>query len=215
MATRAVIFDRDGVLTYFDVRPAMQLVGSLAGIQFDQLRRRWSVWCTSNAKPTTTEGEHRFLSRFWDDVVDACSLGADVRARLRAFDYTTMIRSFDDARPALTALRASGLRIGVLSNFPMPSIHASLEAVGLADLIDVAVSASAIGHAKPAAEAYLHIIRMLGVGPHETLMVDNEIQNVEGARAIGMRALHVLRGTIGSENSVSDLGFVIDAIERD
>ncbi len=165
--------------------------------------------------PTTIEMEREFLSRFWDDVGEIWSLTTESRARLHAFDYTTMIRAFDDSRPALIALRRAGLRIGVLSNFPMPSIHASLVAAGLADLIDVAVAARTIGHAKPAAAAYLHITRMLGVEPHESLMVDNDIKNVEGARAIGMRALLLLRGMVDSKNSVPNLESIVDVIKGD
>lgn len=215
MPLRAVIFDRDGVLTYFDVGPAVSLIGSFPGIQFDRLRQRWTAWCASHETPTTTEKERDFLAKFWDDVGEAWSLGTEVRALLHAFDYTTMIRAFDDSRPALIALRRRGLRIGVLSNFPMPSIDASLEAAGLADLIDGAASAPTIGCAKPAAAAYLHMTQILGVEPHETLMIDNEIKNVEGARTIGMQALLLSRGTVDSKNGLPDLKSVVDFIERD
>ncbi|HRI71132.1 MAG TPA: HAD family hydrolase [Polyangium sp.] len=214
MAIRAVIFDRDGVLTYFDLVPAMNIIGLFPGITFDQLRRHWADWYATHETPKTTESERNFLSKFWEHVVETWSIGAETHTYLKTFDYLTMIRAFDDARPTLITLRRQGLKIGVLSNFPLPSIEESLVAAGLADLVDAAASAPVIGFAKPAAHAYLHMTRKLGIEPHEALMVDDKIQNVEGARAIGMQALLLLRNKADSISSVPGLEAVVEFIKE-
>lgn len=44
---------------------------------------------------------------------------------------------------------------------------------------------------KPDAEIYLEALRRDGMNPEETIFIDDAIRNVEGARAVGIRALHV------------------------
>jgi HAD superfamily hydrolase (TIGR01509 family) len=43
---------------------------------------------------------------------------------------------------------------------------------------------------KPKAQIYLLALEQLGVSPNEALFVDDFIENVEGARAVGMSAIH-------------------------
>jgi FMN phosphatase YigB (HAD superfamily) len=48
-----------------------------------------------------------------------------------------------------------------------------------------------IGHRKPHAEAFLHVLREIGVAPAEALLFDDLPPNVEGARACGLAAVLV------------------------
>jgi len=50
---------------------------------------------------------------------------------------------------------------------------------------------SDIGMRKPEARAFLHVAKEIGAPPEEILFFDDIIDNVEGARAIGMQAVHV------------------------
>jgi len=187
LGIRAVIFDRDGVLTHFDFAPVRALLGDLH-FPLSEARERWHGFCARNPPPSSEEAERRLLAGFWGEVADHLGLGSDWRARFAAFDYTSTLRPFADARPALTAVRRRGLHVGVLSNFPMASLRASLATVGLLDLVDVAAAAPVIGAAKPAPEAYLHVLEALGVAPHECVLVDDEAPCVAGARALGIHA---------------------------
>lgn len=207
MVTRAVIFDRDGVLTYFDYSPALDLFRSLPYLALDDVRCLWDAWCREHGPPRSAEAERVFMTGFWDSLCERWSFDDSVRDRLRGFDYTRAIRPFADARPALLAARARGLRVGVLSNFPLATIEASLGAAGLADLVDVALAAPVIGAAKPAAAAYLCALDALGVAPGECVFVDDEPECVEGARAVGIRAYLLDRSTApqGGPGVVPDL----------
>jgi HAD superfamily hydrolase (TIGR01662 family) len=104
---------------------------------------------------------------------------------------------YDDALPALRALRARGLRLGLLSN-----THRSLETFqdhfDLDDLISVAVSSSEHGYNKPHPSIFRTALRLLAVAPEETVMVGDSFRHdVLGARAVGMRAILLRRGTSG------------------
>lgn len=136
---RAVVFDRDGVLTRFDFSPLTQLLEEIPGASFEALWRQWHDYYANRPLPKTRIEELRFLSAFWDTVAVSWNLDHAMHARLLAFDYTQTILAFDDAREALSEARIRGLRVGVLSNFPLVSLEESLISTGLADLVDVAI----------------------------------------------------------------------------
>jgi putative hydrolase of the HAD superfamily len=149
--------------------------------------------------------EATFFHGYWNAIADEVGVSPAIRARLRAFDYTTCMRAYPDARPALAWGRAQGCRIGVLSNFSLASLEPSLAAAGLGDLVDVACAATVIGAAKPQPAAYLAVCRMLQVAPEATLFFDDEVACVEGARQVGMHAWLVdrARHTHGLEDGVA------------
>jgi HAD superfamily hydrolase (TIGR01509 family) len=189
LSIRAVIFDRDGVLTYFDLAPLLTLVESLPGIGLEALYKRWVGWCTTHPVPHESEHERALVSGFWDEVIREWDLDAATAERLRRFDYLQLLKAFDDVHPALASLRQHGLRIGVLSNAGAPTMQASLDAVGLSSMVDLAVAAPVIGCAKPDAAAYEHVLHGLGLDAAEAIFVDDDATNVAGARAIGMRGV--------------------------
>jgi putative hydrolase of the HAD superfamily len=183
---RAAIFDRDGVLTHFDMPMLRAFFEPLLPLRLDEIAARWQRWCAIGVPPRTLAEESVYWGTFWDRLAGELDLSAEVRDRLRAFDYAASLRAFPEARAALEEARSRGLKIGVLSNFPLASLNASLRSVGLSPLIDVACSASVIGASKPDAPSYLAATRELGVDPAECLFFDDEAPCVEGARKFGL-----------------------------
>lgn len=190
---RAVIFDRDGVLTRFNLEYAADFFEPLLPITLEELGADWFRWGAQVGFPTDLAGETIFWQSYWDDISARFNLDKTIRSQLQQFDYTSVVHPFPDAWPALQAARQFGLRTGVLSNFSLASIHASLAAAGLADLVDVAHAAPVIGAAKPQPEAYLSVLDPLKVRPEECLFFDDEEGCVEGARRLGMHAYLVDR----------------------
>lgn len=190
---RAIILDRDGVLTRFDMEPAIAYLEPIVRLPLNEIARRWWAWRDPAEAPTDLAEEQALFDGFWNILADDLQLTPEQHARLLQFDYTTVVRAYPDARPALVAARRHGLRIGVLSNFELASIDASLKAAGLADLVDCAFAAPVIGVAKPDAEAYLTVARALDVQPEHCLYFDDELSWAEGARSAGMAAYHVDR----------------------
>ena len=58
------------------------------------------------------------------------------------------------------------------------------------DAFDGMVISAEVGVMKPKPEIYLLALKQLGVSPAESIFVDDFIENVEGARAVGMSAVH-------------------------
>lgn len=214
---QAVIFDRDGVLTDFDMVAGERFFGPRVPLSLWDIFLRWETLGQTIGFPSSVAEEVHFFRRFWDAISDECGLDAATRQELHDFDYTTCLQVFADARPALMACRAAGLRTGVLSNFALASLAQSLQATGLASWIDVACAATVIGAAKPDARAYLTTAAQLGVAPQQCLFFDDELPCVEGARRVGMHAFWVDRTRRDHDldaGIVADLGALTQLIQE-
>jgi putative hydrolase of the HAD superfamily len=85
-------------------------------------------------------------------------------------------------------LRAAGLRTSILSNLPRTLGERLRSAPGFLDHFDQVTFSYELGVIKPEAPIYRHAIEGLGVAPEEALFLDDRPENVEGARAAGIRA---------------------------
>lgn len=88
----------------------------------------------------------------------------------------------------LDDLKAAGYPMFALSNYSVWSelIEDKLE---LSRWVDWRFVSHKTGHRKPEARAYLNAAQSLAVSPQQCLFVDDRDKNVEGARAVGMRAV--------------------------
>jgi putative hydrolase of the HAD superfamily len=100
-----------------------------------------------------------------------------------------------DAAAVLGSLRRGGWRLGLLTNGDPAIQKKKVDVLGLAALIDHVVYASE--HApggKPAGEPFIEVLRRLQVAPEDAVMVgDDPINDVDGARAIGLRTIFLAR----------------------
>ena len=103
-------------------------------------------------------------------------------------------RVYPEVPAVLEALRASGLRLAVVSNFDgrLPGLLAGL---GLSPFLDHVLHSSRVGCAKPDARIFHAAVAALGVPPGHALHAGDSVGvDVEGARAAGLRAVLVDRG---------------------
>ena len=85
----------------------------------------------------------------------------------------------------LRAWRASGVRMGVVTNKPGLFTEALLERMGLAGYFDVVVSGDTTAHKKPHPEPILHACRLFGVRPDRNLHIGDSENDILAARAAG------------------------------
>jgi putative hydrolase of the HAD superfamily len=117
-----------------------------------------------------------------------------------------------DVTDTLAALRIRGWRTAILTNGLPGTQAAKVHALGLAELVNHVVYADE--HApggKPAPEPFLEALSRLEVTPQNAVMVgDDCVNDIEGARALGMRTILLARGHApahdgGADAVVSDL----------
>jgi putative hydrolase of the HAD superfamily len=95
----------------------------------------------------------------------------------------------DDALDTLSALRASGLRLAVVSNFD-GRLLPLLAGLGIAPLVDAVVPSAAHDAAKPDPRLFHAAARLLGARPADVLHVGDDLDlDVRGALAAGFRAM--------------------------
>jgi putative hydrolase of the HAD superfamily len=95
----------------------------------------------------------------------------------------------------LEALRARGLKLGLVSNAFDPGwlLHRDLEQMGIAQRIDFAVFSSEVGKRKPHPEIFERALAALGAAPEESLFVgDRLFEDVRGAGDLGMTTVQAL-----------------------
>lgn len=89
-------------------------------------------------------------------------------------------------------VRALGLKTGLLTNNAREFETFWREILPLDELFDDVVDSSAVGMRKPDPRIYrLSLERLGGVAPADAVFIDDAIGNVNGARAVGMAAVHI------------------------
>lgn len=89
--------------------------------------------------------------------------------------------------------RASALRSALVTNASRRGAGAVLAAHGLTGLFDVIVTGDDVPHPKPAPDAYLRAMALLGVGAAECLAFEDSEPGITSARRAGV---HVVRVTL-------------------
>jgi putative hydrolase of the HAD superfamily len=130
--------------------------------------------------------------RFTERIVRG--MGGDVDAAYacaveitRAWERHENFELYDDVPDTLAALRSAGLRIGLVSNSSRDvrefAGHHGLE-------VDAGISSFHHGRLKPHASIFSAVLDLLGVAPPDAVMVGDTIaDDIEGALALGMRAI--------------------------
>lgn len=114
-------------------------------------------------------------------------------------------RAFEDARPALDELRSAGLRLVCVSNWDI-SLPEVLERCGLEGSIDGVVTSAGTGSKKPDPAIFAAALEIAGCSADEAVHVgDTVAEDVAGADAAGIRALHLDRAGGGDITSLAEV----------
>lgn len=217
---RGVVFDRDETLGYTDGAVFQEAVAWLVaeyGLEPQRtllaLQSQWqaegALWHTVDSEAA----EAAYWERYGLGLTERLGLAPEAAGAIfERFPYQRYMRPYPEAAEVLAALRARGLKIGVLSN-SYPSIGLTLEAMGLAQWVDVPLSMCSLGVHKPDVRAFVLAAQAMALAPAEILFVDDKFENVEAARAVGMQACQIDRSgqVAGALRSLQDVLRVIDA----
>jgi putative hydrolase of the HAD superfamily len=163
------------------------------------------------------EGERGWWSRFLERVCELREtppLSRFAAAELfHRFGTASAWEVYPEVPGVLAELKIRGVRLGVVSNWDhrLPGLLADL---GLARYFGAITYSARAGVEKPDRRIFLQALRELGVEPAAALHVgDGRLEDVEGAVAAGMRALHLTRNTGGGD--LRDLVDLPDLIEAE
>ena len=198
---RAVLFDVDFTLA----RPGPELgpegyvrVGERHGLTLEPTRYREArdVALVDLRRHPELEHDDEIWFRFTERIVRGMGGDADSAYDCaveitRGWEQHENFELYDDVPAALAALRSAGLRIGLVSNSARDvrefARHHVLD-------VDAGISSFHHGRTKPHASIFRAVLELLGVEPSHAVMVGDTIaDDIEGAVALGMRAILVDR----------------------
>ena len=202
MGIEAVVFDWGGTLSFFveaELVDAWRLVARhLAPEREDEVtevlvaveEEFWATTSTHQRSGTLAQLLAAASERLGLDAAEALLEEAATR-HLDA--WTPHVVHDQEAPEVLRALRADGLRIGLLSNTHWPrTFHEHfLERDGLAELIDARLYTSEMSYQKPHPSAFHAALEAVGVtDPARAVFVgDRPFDDISGAKAVGIRAV--------------------------
>ena len=188
-AIEAVIFDYGGVLRG-DGREMWTTVDAMAGVPAGTL---WAAWHDIPEYRRAREGVidgvefraaiHRALIPVAGDAEQAEVAIAALEACLAGLPTIDA-----EMRALVDRLRAGKrVKLGLLSNANRGWTE-RFRARGVGVLFDDVVVSADVGLAKPDPAIFRLAAERLGVAPEACLMIDDQAQHIEGARAAGLRA---------------------------
>lgn len=192
MYFQSVTFDLDGTLldTIADLAEGCRLMLEEIG-----------------APPRTQAEVHSFVGKGMAVLVERCLThggqppseaqmltAIDAFKRHYAAVNGRLTRIYPGVSEGLEAWKASGLKLGVVTNKPAMFTEALLEHVGMRHYFEVVVSGDTTAYKKPHPEPILYACRKLGVDPRFNLHIGDSKHDLHAARAAGCPAYAVPYG---------------------
>jgi HAD superfamily hydrolase (TIGR01509 family) len=184
---RAIIFDMDGVLIdarewhYEALNKALGLFGYEIGRQahlsrFDGLptRRKLDMLSEETGLP-------RELHSLINEMKQTYTMELVSRHCRPVFQH----------RYALAKLKEAGYLLAVASNAIRASVDGMMTKADLARFLDASVSNEDVTRAKPDPEIYLNTCELLGVDPHEAVVIEDAEYGAQAAQRAGTHVLRV------------------------
>ena len=200
MPIRAFVFDAYGTL--FDVHAAIARHRAAAGPEADRLSEIWRAKQLEYAWMLSAAGHYvdfwTLTERALDHALARCPT-VDRALRSVLLDAYFKLDAFPDARKALGALRAKGLKTAILSNGSPRMLEGAVTAAGIGAHLDAVLSVDAIRIYKPQPAVYAMAADALGVAPAEIAFVSSNRWDVMGAAAFGFTCVWVNRANLPEE----------------
>jgi HAD superfamily hydrolase (TIGR01549 family) len=194
---RGVLFDVDFTLC----RPGPELsaeryarVAARHGIELDPARyedAREAAALNLKRHPELLHDDtiwHRFTEEIFIGMGGPEAIASECATEIeQGWEVSENFELFEDVLPVLEELRKAELRLGLVSNGIRDLnefvVHHRLD-------VDAIVGSRAHGYVKPHPTIFQAALQQLGLAPADAVMVGDSLEeDVEGARALGMRAI--------------------------
>jgi glucose-1-phosphatase len=184
MSIRAVLFDVGGVILRTEDASERLRWAARLGVAPEVL---YHAVFDSEAAIQATVGAAS-AEAVWASVAQRFDLDDQALAQLR-IDFFTGDRCDEALVTYIRSLRPA-FKTGLLSN-AWPDGRAIIAGkFRLADAVDDLVISAEVGLAKPDARIFELAAARLGVRPEETILVDDFVRNIDGARTAGLQVVH-------------------------
>jgi putative hydrolase of the HAD superfamily len=197
--SRAVLLDMGGVLVELGgERPFLEMIGGT--MTAEEMWRRWLASPAVRAHETGRLDTPAFAAEAVREF--ALDIGP---AEFLAHFTGWLVGPFAGAHDLLDELGARH-RTAILTN--LSAVHWPIaESYGLFDRVEHVVASYRVGAIKPDRDFFDCALAEVGADAAEAVFFDDNVVNVEGARAAGIEA-HVVRGVAGTRAKLVELGLL-------
>jgi len=190
----ACVFDAYGTL--FDVHSAVGRHRERLGTKADQVSMLWRTKQLEYTWLRSLMGQH---ADFWQVTGEALDFALDAHGIDDAALRTVLLEAYlsldcyPEVPGVLERLKATGIKLAVLSNGAPNMLEAAVESAGLRDLLDANLSIERVGIYKPHPRVYRLAVDELGVSAEEISFQSSNSWDAVGAAAFGFRVAWINR----------------------
>ena len=225
MKFKAIFFDRDNTLTYFNqekVRWQNETVASWSGkpleLPYEKMMELFSQ-ASEGRTPwyRNLEDEREFFRRYYKYLLLGEGITEDVDERAGLLFRELWCNNdrvlFPETVEVLEYFHKRGYRMGVISD-TSPSLQYTLEQLGVAKYFSSFTASSLVGAGKPSPIIYNAALASLGVTAEESIYVDDYPPEADGARELGFTSFLIDRkGQYGGKWAIASLTELIRFVE--
>ena len=226
MNYKAIFFDRDGTLTYFDKEKEDwrdQKISKWSGKPFElPYEKMMSLFnlASEGKNPwyKTVDDEGEFFKRFYRYLLigEGIKEGIDDRAEVLFNElWCNGDRVlFPETVEVLEYFHSHGYKMGVISD-TSPSLEYTLQQLGIAKYFTSFTASSLVGAGKPSPIIFNAALNVQGVSAEESLYVDDYKPEADGAREQGFTSFYLDRtGSNTDRWSIQNLKQLIRFVEE-
>lgn len=227
MNYKAVFFDRDGTLTYFN--PVKRewfenIVSEWSGrpfkLPYEKMMNLFAL--ASNGKRPwykNMDDERAFFGRYYRYLLAGEGVTEDIDHRAALLFSELWCNNdrlpYPETVEVLEYFKSRGYKMGVISD-TSPSLEYTLQQLDLAKYFTSFTASALVGAGKPSPIIFNAALNAQGVTASESIFVDDTSEEADGARAQGFTAFYLDRsGAMRGEWVIHTLTEMIDFVERE
>lgn len=226
MKYKAIFFDRDGTLTYFDKKKEAwrdQKISEWSGkpfeLPYDKMMNLFEL-ASEGRSPwyKNVDDEREFFKRYYRHLLICEGVREDVEHRAELLFNELWCNKdrvlFPETVEVLEYFHSNGYKMGVISD-TSPSLEYTLQQLGIAKYFTSFTASSLVGAGKPSPIIFNAALKAQDVSAEESLYVDDCKTEADGAREQGFTSFLIVRNGQNSDQwSIKSLKQLIDFAEK-
>lgn len=226
MKYKAIFFDRDGTITYFNKekeiwrdRQISEWSGQPFELSYEKMMKLFNL-ASNGKKPwyKTLEDERDFFKRYYKYLLTGEGVTEKLESRAELLFNELWCNGdrilFPETIEVLEYFKNHGYKIGVISD-TSPSLEFTLQQLGISKYFTSFTASSLVGAGKPSPIIFNAALNTQGVTAEESLYVDDYKPEADGARQQGFTSFLIDRsGNNNDEWTISNLKQLIEYVEK-
>lgn len=226
MKYKAIFFDRDGTLTYFDENKEKwrdNIITEWSGkpfeLPYEKIMKLFNM-ASDGKKPwyKTLDDERDFFKRYYKFLLIEEGVVEFVEERAEILFNELWCNGdrklFPETIEVLEYFKNKGYKMGVISD-TSPSLEFTLQQLGIAKYFTSFTASSLVGAGKPSPIIFNAALTAQGVTAEESIYVDDYKPEADGARLQGFTSFLIERsGNSDSKWKITNLIQLIEFVEK-